>query len=402
MNLMTVEYAQTRVRELEEICTTRLDTGSLGDLASCYFTLGDSEKALPLAKLAWNWNRKDAAYGTNLAMIYKDLGMHEESFRVLEIAYSNNADDMYSRLAYAEALLKAGFWKQAWIIYDNARPTQAGAAQDLRIPGNIPEWNGQPLPAGHKLLVINEGGTGDRLSYARWLPELTKMGIEWVFYPYSVLFGVFERIFPRDRLVADGDELDHFTHWCTTFSLPAKLGVTPRDIPPPLQLKPLPEKIEQFKITRADSRPVIGLCYKAAELFQGGRSVRSLTQGQAMRIRCMTGDLVHWVNLQFGEQLDFPAINCNIQSWEDTAALISQLDGVVTVDTSVLHLAGMLNKPIALPLSGNSCWKWLKTGHSTPWYPTAKLYRNVGRGFENSIDSLVKDIRNGTAFENKV
>lgn len=404
MDIMTTDLARAQVRELQEICSSgRIDVSSLANLASCYFTLGEPERALPLALQAWNHNRKDAGFGTNLAMIYKDLGMHEESFRTIEIAYWNNPDDFYTRLAYAEALLKAGFWTQAWALYDNARPTQLGAAQDLKIPANIPEWDGKKLPEGHKLLVINEGGTGDRLSYPRWLPKLTEMGIDWVFYPYAELYPLFERIFPPERLVKDNDSIT-MTHWTTTFSLPAKLNVSPREIPPPLRFVPLPDRAEKYKINRPenDKRLVVGLCYKAAELFQGGRTVRSLNPAQAMRIRCQTGDLIHWVNLQYGEKLDYPAINPEINDWEDTCALISELDAVVTVDTGVMHMAGGLNKPTAVLLSSNACWKFLKGDiKKLPWYPSAKFYRNEGHGhgFEHAINELVVAIRNGSAFE---
>lgn len=398
---MTVDMARARVRELEEICNTRLSVNSLAELASCYFTLGDSAKAMPLARMAWECDRKNSGLGMNLAMMYKDLGMHAESFTVLEIAYANAPDDFYIQLGYAEAMLKAGFWKQAWPLYDNARPTQSGAAIDLRIPSSVREWDGSPLSGQERLLVINEGGTGDRLSYARWLPELTKRGVPYLFYPYTELFPLFERIFPRELLVADGEEVSGFSHWCTTFSLPAKLGIAPREIPPPLKLAPLPDRVEKFKINRVNDLPVIGLCYKAAEMFQGGRTVRSLNSAQAMRLRCMTGDKVNWVNLQFGEKMDYPAVNCNLQDWEDTLALVSQLDGVVTVDTSILHFAGCLGIPIACLLSSNSCWKWYGHGNKLPWYPTATFYRNDGhgQGFEHALSQLIPALRNGTAFD---
>lgn len=398
MEILTVEMARQRVSEFEDICQNRMNVNSLAELASCYFTLGDPERALPLSKLAWEWNRKDSGIGMNLAMILKDLGRHEESFHVIETAYWCNPDDFYIQLGYAEALLKAGYWKQAWALYDNSRPTQSGAAMDLRIPVQIPEWDGRPLPEGHKILVINEGGTGDRISYARWLPELTKRGINWIFYPYTPLFSIFERVFPRDKLAADGEDIGEFTHWCTSFSLPAKLGIGPNEIPPPLQISPLSERVDKFRINRGNDLPVVGLCYKAAELFQGGRTVRSLTGPQAMRLRCMTADKVNWVNLQHGEKMEYPAINTDLKDWEDTVALLSQLDAVVTVDTSVMHVAGCLNKPMAVLLSGNSCWKFLRTGKKLPWYPTANFYRNDGQGLEQAINETVAAIRNGTAF----
>jgi len=77
---------------------------------------------------------------------------------------------------------------------------------------------------------------------------------------------------------------------------------------------------------------------------------------------------------------------------------MDQLDGVVSVDTGVMHLAGAMRKPMSVLLSGNSCWKFLKTGEKCHFFPTAKLYRNEGYGFDNAIDRLVADIRNNVPF----
>ena len=396
MEIMTVDYAKQKVKELESICSVRLNLAAFADLASCYFTLGEPEKALPLAQRAWEWNRKEYGVATNLAMIYKDLGMHPESAHTIEHAYWCNSEDFYARLGYAEALLKAGLWRQAWPIYDNARPTQQAAAEYLQLPRSVKEWNGEPLSSDAQLLVINEGGAGDRLSYARWLPELTKLGINWTFFPFEELFSFFERVFPKERLIKDGDEIKP-THWTTTFALPAKLNVGPNEIPKPLPLTALPEKIAKYKFGRTDGLPAIGVCYEAAELFQGGRKVRSLSEGQAMRLICSTADKVHYVNLQLGKKMPAPVINVQFETWEDTAGLLANLDGVVTVDTGVMHLAGAMGKPMATLLSSNSCWKFLTKKTKCPWYPTSKLYRNdgFGSGMDQSINSLITDIRSG-------
>ncbi len=398
MEVMSKDFARQRIPELERVFTLRPNSILAADLAACYFTLDQPEKALPLAQMAWD-ARRDSSIGMNLALILKDLGRHDESFNVIQTAFYLNPDDFYIRLGYGEALLKAGFWKQAWPIYDNSRPTQQGASFDLRLPASVREWGGQDLPEGHVLLVINEGGTGDRLSYARWLPELTKRGINWKFYPYAELFPFFERIFSRDQLVADGDNIKPDpTHWCTTFSLPAKLDSGPGTVPQPLPLIATPEAIEKYKMVHPDNFPIVGLCYAAAEKFQGDRKVRSMSEGQAMRLVCQTGDKVHWINLQHDTSMPHPVSNIPFQTWEDTAGLITNLDAVVTVDTGVMHLAGALNKKMAVLLPGNSCWKFLKKGDKLRLYPSATFYRNEGRGFEKAIDKLIADIRNGTAW----
>jgi len=398
MQVMEKAHAYAQIPELERAAKLRPTSTMLANLAACYFTLDQPERALPLAQLAWEKNKR-ADIGMNLALILKDLGRHDESFHVIEEAFWLNENDFYIRLGYGEALLKAGHWKQAWPIYDNARPTQEGAAHELQLPSGVREWDGKPLPEGHTLLVINEGGTGDRLSYARWLPELTKRGINWKFYPYDALYSFFARVFPAERLIKDGTDIfPGPTHWTTTFSLPAKLNIGPTEIPAPLPFTATPEAIEKYRMSRPDNLPIVGICYAAAEKFQGDRKVRSLSEGQAMRLICMTGDRVHWLSLQHEAQMPYPVTNVPFKTWEDTAGLIKNLDAVVTVDTGVMHLAGSLGVPMAVVLSGNACWKFMRKGKKLKLYPSATFYRNTGRGVEEALTELTAAIRNGTAW----
>lgn len=398
MNVYEQKDAKAQIPGLEEMVRLRPISTNVAQLAAAYFTVNDSEKALPLALAAWNKN-KDPNIGMNLALIYKDLGRHKEAFQVLEHAYWLNPDDFYIRLGYGEALLKNGFWDRAWPVYDNARPTQQGAAMHLSIPNSVKEWDGKATDG--QLLVINEGGMGDRLSYARWLPELTNMGVDWKFYPYEPSWAFFERIFPRERLIHyDGEEMNP-KYWTTTFSLPAKLNARPTQVPKPLQFTASTDAMERYKFTRVDNLPVVGICYEAAEAFQGGRKVRSLTEGQAMRLVCMTGDLVHWVSLQHDSKMPHPVINVPSSSWDNTAGIIANLDGVVSVDTAVMHLAGSMGKPLATILSANSCWKWPIGLQKCIWYPTATLFKNDTIGMEQAITNLTAAIRNGL-FRGKV
>ena len=394
-DVLTVEQAWKDIAEYERLVLARPTPDIVANLAARYFTIGDPEKALPLAQNAFRRAPASVEVGVNLAMILKDLGRHEESAAVIQQVFYLDPDNFYVRLAYSEALLKAGLWTQAWPIYDHSRPTQIGSAHHLCVPNKIPEWIDQEILPGQKLLVINEGGTGDRFNYPRWLFELDKHGIDWAFYPYEELFSFYERIFPREKLVKDNEGMN-FHYWTTAFSLPARLNATPTSIPKPLPITADPRVRESFVLNKPnDGIPAVGLCYRAAELFQGNRRVRSMTSGQAMRLVTSTAYKVRWISLQYGEKMDYPVSNIPLKTWEETAAIISQLDAVVSVDTGVLHLAGSMGKQTALLASGNSCWKFLKTGKKCYWYDSVDIYRNTGFGLDNAIDQLVVDIRSG-------
>ena len=393
MESMSVAQSKQEIRGYESLVSTRPTPENIGNLAARYFTVDETEKAYPLARWAFESDPTNLFLGINLAMILKDLGRHEESADVIYRVYHEHPEDFYARLAYAEALLKAGFWSKAWPIYDNARPTQQGAAQSIAIPLGVREWQDEIIQPGEKLLIINEGGTGDRFTYPRWIHKLTEMGIDWYFYCHEELYSIYARIFPKERLIKEGTDVV-MNYWTTAFALPARLNATPNTVPEPLLITPDPEIRKNLVInTPKDGIPTVGICWSAAERFQGDRKIRSLTEGQMMRLVTSTAYRVRWVSLQFGVKAPYPISNLPINSWEETIAIIDQLDGVVTVDTGVMHLAGAMRKPMSVLLSGNSCWKFLKTGEKCVFFPTAKLYRNEGYGFDNAIDKLVADIR---------
>lgn len=388
---ISLEQAEREIPGLEELLSTRPTVETVANLAARYFTLGDVHKAEPLSKAAFEHQPANRIVGVNYAMVLKDLGKHEESAKVIQQVYANHSEDSFTSMAYAESLLKSGFWSKAWPIYDNMRPTQQGAAEHLGIPLAVKEWQNQVIKPGEKLFVVNEGGIGDRISYARWLPELTKLGIDWYFYPYDELYSFFERCLPKERLIKDCTDIN-MQYWTTTFALPARLNATPNSVPHPLSLTANEDIVGKLRFEKGKV-PVYGICWQAAELFQGGRRVRSMSEGQMMRLVTSTAYRVCWVNLQYGTKAPYPVVNLPFKTWEETAAIIDQLDRVVTVDTGVMHLAGSMRKPMDVLLSGNSCWKFLKTGAKCVWYPEAKLYRNEGYGFDNAIDKLVADIR---------
>jgi hypothetical protein len=394
-DVLTVGQAQRDIAEYERLVLARPSPDAVANLAARYFTIGDPEKALPLAQNAFKRAPASVEAGVNLAMILKDLGRHEESAEIIQQVFYLDPDNFYVRLAYCEALLKFGFWTQAWKLADHSRPTQIGAAQHLCVPSRIPEWLYQNIKPGQKLLVINEGGTGDRFNYPRWLFELDKRGIDWAFYPYDELFSFYERIFPREKLLKDNDGMN-FHYWTTTFCLPARLNATPTSIPKPLPIVPDPRIRESVILNKPnDGIPTIGICWSAAELFQGDRKVRSMTDGQMMRLVTSTAYRVRWVSLQYGRKADYPVTNVNLKNWEETCAIIDQLDAVVSVDTGVAHLAGSMGKPMALLLSGNACWKFGRRGTKCRWYFNTKQYFNNSFGLDNSITKLVEDIRSG-------
>ena len=409
-SMMTKRIAKEQLAYWRQYCAMRPDESeALQNLASCLFTVGENDEAMKIYPLAYDMNTSSAAIAMNYGMVLKDLGKFAQSAKVVEHAFNLDPDYFYLKLGYTEGLLRNGNWRDAWPLYDEARPgTKQGARNMLQVPFEVELWTGQKLePPNNKVLVIGEGGTGDRITYSRWLPMLDKLGIEWNYFPDANppipgLQPLFERVpWLKGKLKKWGDGYD-ISHWTTAFSLPAAFDAIPTQIPKfPGPFLPDPEIKKRYELKSPDGKPIYGLIWGANELFEGGMKFRSLLESQAMRIVLATCDLCHWVNCWAGDthgnnfKLGQPVLNPKFENWEETAALLSNMDAIVTTDNGAGWLAQALDKPCSLLLSGNSDWKYLRNTPKSYWHEKTRLFRNEGQGFENAVDKLITAIRNG-------
>src|SRR5579859_1779673 len=198
-NIVTVEQAQANLAQLEHFYQVRPTPQTVTDLAATYFTIGETERALPLAFRSVEMVPNNSAAWLNLGMMLKDLGRWEETERAVKRAYELNPKDGYTRMAYTETLLRRGKWKGTWALYDTCRQTKEGAAQGVDLSLDVKIWDGKEEVG--ELLVLGEGGTGDRINYTRFLPELTRRGINWKFFGAGELYPFYERLpwIPSDR-----------------------------------------------------------------------------------------------------------------------------------------------------------------------------------------------------------
>jgi hypothetical protein len=402
---MTMAAARGQVRGLEEAMRVAPRADLCAQLAGCYAMLGRARDAAALYEAVWE-KLRSAEIAMAYVTVLRELGRHAEAARFSEIAYWIEPELSYARLMHGEALLRAGLWKQAWPMYHDARPTKRGEKLRLGLPGGWREWDGRALGQEEFLFVLMEGGAGDRISYARWLPLLADRAVNWKVYCYEPQAGFFLRWLGRARIVLEGDDIPVFANprqcwWTTVFALPANFAAGPNEVPQwgaTQWLVASDESRSKFKINRpADGLPLVGLCWEGAELSPVGdaeaRKVRSLTEAQAMRLVCATADKVHWIGVQHGKKLGYPVTDFPFETWEDTAGLLENLNCLLTVDTGTMHLAGALRTPLGILLGSNSDWKFLAAGRC-PFYRSAVLYRNgAGGGFENAINQAIAAIR---------
>lgn len=408
--MVTKSLARQQLPYWKQLLDLRPDSCEvMQNVASCMFGSGEVLEAHELYRVVDTWDHKNPAMAMNYGMVLKDMGLFSQSAEIVQHAWLGDLDNWYLRLGYAESLLRNGNWRDAWPLYDEARPsTKEGSRNMYGVPNSVKLWTGQPLkPPNNRLCVLGEGGTGDRITYSRWLPELDKLGIDWCYFadpipPIPGLHSLLERVpWLTNKIRKPGDKFNA-SHWTTVFSLPAAFDAVPTQIPEyPTWFRADRELKQKYAMKGTDNKPIVGLIWGANELFEGGMKFRSLLESQAMRLVMSTADMVNWVNCWQGDShgtpsvLGHPVFNPKFENWEETAALLANMDAVVTTDNGAGWLAQALGKPTGLLLSGNSDWKFLRGIAKSYWHKRTRIFRNEGRGFENAIDKLIAAIRNG-------
>ena len=296
---------------------------------------------------------------------------------------ANSVDAHYNR---ALVYLLRGDYERAWPEY--AWRTKApGYADYANFPFGMPRWKGEPL-AGKRILIHAEQGQGDTIQFARFLAPLAAQGASIDLFCHAPLVSLMSRV-PGVRS-ATANLAERPTHDFHSTIMDAGILQLPRADAPHWfgpYVTALPELEARYRTLLQGvgaPRPWIGIAWKGSPRHANDHN-RSLAREEAARF---VGTLGTLVNLQLGEA-PLTAGMCDpltaASSWDDTAALIAVLDLVVTVDTSIAHVAGAMGKPVHVLLPFSPDWRWRAAGDTTPWYPTMRLLRQARPGDWRSI-----------------
>lgn len=248
--------------------------------------------------------------------------------------------------------LAEGDYAAGWPLWEHRRgvPGMVRDAPKLEAP----EWTGQPL-AGKRLAIVGEQGLGDQLMNARFVPAVARLAGEAVFAAAPPLHPVFQAL---GVPVVDEKTLDPkaFDHWVLLGSLPGRLGATLQTLPPPARLS----------VPANSAGGGIGVVPSGNPGHKANLH-RSLFGRDAERL------------LRLGRDLRPEATGA--KDFAETAAIVAGLDLVISVDTAVAHLAAAMGKPAWILLqSVETDWRWLRDREDSPWYPSARLFRQRTAG----------------------
>ena len=265
---------------------------------------------------------------------------------------------------------------------------------------SCPLWEGED-PSGKDILVYCEQGYGDSIQFVRYIAPLSRNAVRVTVLADQPLVSLFRSIpgievpFP---CVYDGDEYDyHVPLMCLPRLFGTTLDTIPADVPY-LSADPIKVKRWTERLSRYEGKIKIGLVWAGSPRKHDPESNaidrrRSITLQQFAPLAGMAN--VQFFSLQKGEpatQALHPPHGMSLVDWtselddfEDTAALMTNLDLVISVDTSVVHLAGALAKPVWVLSRFDGCWRWLNGREDSPWYPTARVFHQKAPGAWNEV-----------------
>ena len=298
--------------------------------------------------------------------------------------------------------LRLGKWDTGWKHYE-AR-WDLSRSHEQRRHQTIPQWQGEDI-AGKTILLWSEQGLGDTLHFIRLAQQVKAKGATVVVECQPALVSLLTAMPVLDRVVAVGGELPNFDVQIPLLSLPHILGLTLDNLPPAAAYLAPPQ---DRKTVWDGGLSTSGL--KKVGLVWSGESGRQdvecvlIDRRRSIALKTLAPVLdvpkIQFVSLQLGTarvQVNrFPQVidpTDRLKDFADTAALIEHLDLVISVDTSVAHLAAAMGKPVWLLSRFDGCWRWLKGRTDTPWYSTMRIFeQKVAQDWQEPVAALAQEL----------
>jgi tetratricopeptide (TPR) repeat protein len=339
----------------------------------------------------------------NLSNAMRDLGRPVEAAeccrRALELR--PNYPTAHSNLALA--LLAQGDMAAGWPEYEWRWHTMQMVAAHRSFAQ--PQWRGED-GQGRTLLIHAEQGLGDTLQFCRYAPLVAARGLRVVMQVQDALVRLVRDLPGVAAVVGYSEKLPPFDLHCPMLSLPLAMGTTVETIPAATPyLHADPAQVAGWRARLAamgDRGPLVGLAWAGnprtnMPFLTSIDRRRSIAPERLAPLFAVPG--LRFVSVQKDgpkapENYPLTDFMDEMTDFADTAALVANLDLVVTVDTAIVHLAGALGKPVWMLDRFDTCWRWLQGRRDSPWYPALRLYRQTQPGdWESVLAEVADDLR---------
>lgn len=347
------------------------------------------DKAMEIFTHGLHAHPESASLWSNIGVLYACEKKEAQAESCYRTALRQDAGHKSARFNLAYILLRQGRYDEGFACLE-ARDWYAAISHVLSQQMGIPRWQGEELRQ-HSILVTCEAGHGDMIQFCRYVEKLKTAGAEHVtVLCHPALQRLFGSLQDADEILALGQSLDgrHWDFWCPAMSLPHFCGTTLDTIPATIPYLGATAKNCAHWLSQLPAEgPRIGLVWRGNPNFENDRH-RSLPHLSAL-LPLWSVSQARFVSLQKGagetELASLPdacpliPLGAALQDFADTAAVLANLDLLITVDTGIAHLAGAMGIPcwVLLP-DYKTDWRWLKGREDSPWYPRGmRLFRQT-------------------------
>ncbi|MGD0463126.1 MAG: tetratricopeptide repeat protein [Tepidisphaeraceae bacterium] len=353
------------------------------NLGGALRTAGRLEEALAAIESAIKLQPQVRGAHNHLGLVLADMGRYQEAISAYSTALALKPDSAKAHSNLSQVYLLLGDYRRGWAEYE----------WRLQVPSIVgpwrferSRWDGGDL-TGKTIFLHPEQGFGDTIQFVRFIPQLADRGAKIVLGCPAELSRIFQGF---GEIVLQGQRIGPHDVHCSLLSLGAVLGVTADAIPAPIPyLKADSQLAEEWgrRFDSGDNRLRVGLVW-------GGRPTHPNDRNRSMRLRqfapLASAAKAAFYSLQKGaasaEAAD-PPPGMQLTDWTqdmndfaDAAALLANLDLLITVDTATAHLAGAMGKAVWLLLPFVPDWRWMLEREDSPWYPTMRLFRQKTAG----------------------
>ncbi|GLR67353.1 hypothetical protein GCM10010909_20340 [Acidocella aquatica] len=353
------------------------------NMCEVYRGAGQLDDALRAGRRAIELAPRDARAYFNLALIHYERLELDEAVRIADQAIALEPDFAEAHFEKAEALLLGGRMKEGWESYEWRFKLKQ--AEGMLPKTGKPQWDGRPLAPG-KLLIVGDQGFGDCIQFSRLIPWAALLCPQPVLACSGELTTILRQISGIGKIVTRWEDTGDYEAYIPLSGLPRLAGITTENVPPAGYLAPGPALVESWG-ARLDRLVPKGL--RRVALVWAGRPTHKNDRKRTLKLEqfapLFARDDLAILTVQKGEQIAqvggyygrAPLLNLGpeIVDFADTMAILRHVERLVTIDTSVAHIAGAIGVPTALVLPHAPDWRWLLGREDTPWYPSVRLFR---------------------------